>query len=84
MAVKVFKGEVTSDGYSEDELDACFAVEDDNSLVKPLAKIAEPNCSALVMERISEDYTNLDQPLSFVTCARDTLIYWLSTFKTKK
>ncbi len=72
VAVKVFKGEVTSDGYPEDELDACLAVGGHNNLVKPLAKITEPNCSALVMERIPEDYTNLGQPPSFVTCTRDT------------
>ena len=72
VAVKVFKGEVTSDGFPEDELDACLAAGDHPNLVKPLAKISEPDCSALVMELIPESYTNLGQPPSFVTCTRDT------------
>ncbi|MFT2097899.1 leucine-rich repeat domain-containing protein [Marinomonas sp. 2405UD66-6] len=41
VAVKVFKGEVTSDGYPEDELDACLAVGNHHNLVKPLAKVPD-------------------------------------------
>lgn len=72
IAVKVFKGEVTSDGYPEDELDACLSVGAHENLVTPLAKIAEADCSALLMSLIPSDYYNLGQPPSFVTCSRDT------------
>ncbi|NLQ16840.1 protein kinase [Marinomonas sp. M1K-6] len=72
VAVKVFKGEVTSDGYPQDELDACLAVGNHPNLVKPLAKVTEPDCSALVMELIPAHYINLGQPPSLVTCTRDT------------
>ncbi|WP_421849903.1 leucine-rich repeat domain-containing protein [Marinomonas sp.] len=72
IAVKVFKGEVTSDGYPEDELDACLVVGSHNNLVQPLAKVTEEDCSALVMELIPAHYTNLGQPPSFVSCTRDT------------
>ncbi len=72
VAVKVFKGEVTSDGYPEDELDACLAVGDHDNLVKPLAKVAEADCSALVMGLIPSHYTNLGMPPSLVSCTRDT------------
>lgn len=72
IAVKVFKGEVTSDGYPEDELDACLVVGSHNNLVQPLAKVTEEDCSALVMELIPADYTNLGQPPSLASCTRDT------------
>jgi len=39
IAVKVFKGEVTSDGYPEDELQACLKVGSHRNLVKPLAQV---------------------------------------------
>jgi len=74
VAVKVFKGEVTSDGYPEDELDACLAVGYHDNLVTPLAKVVETDCSALVMELIPSNYTNLGQPPSLVSCTRDTFI----------
>jgi hypothetical protein len=72
VAIKVFKGEVTSDGYPEDELDACLAVGNHSNLVQPLAKVTEADCSALVMELIPAHYTNLGQPPSLVSCTRDT------------
>lgn len=72
VAVKVFKGEVTSDGYPEDELDACLSTGDHPNLVKPLAQIQEENYSALVMELIPSHYKNLGQPPSLSSCTRDT------------
>ncbi|QUX95192.1 protein kinase [Marinomonas sp. CT5] len=72
VAVKVFKGEVTSDGYPEDELDACLAVGSHDNLVQPLAKVTEQDCSALVMELIPAHYTNLGKPPSLESCTRDT------------
>lgn len=72
VAVKVFKGEVTSDGYPEDELDACLAVGNHDNLVQPLAKVTEADCSALVMELIPAHYTNLGLPPSLLSCTRDT------------
>jgi len=72
VAVKVFKGEITSDGYPIDELDACLATGEHTNLVKPLAKISQADCSALVMELIPGDYYNLGQPPSLQSCTRDT------------
>ena len=72
VAVKVFKGEVTSDGSPKDELDACLTVGGHENLVKPLAHIHEPDCAALVMDLIPSDYYNLGQPPSLETCTRDT------------
>lgn len=72
VAVKVFKGDVTSDGYPQDELDACLTVGGHECLIKPLAHIHEPDCAALVMDLIPKDYYNLGQPPSLVSCTRDT------------
>lgn len=72
IAVKVFKGELTSDGYPEDELHACLKVGDHESLVKSLAQVNEQGCLALVMQLIPEHYKNLGLPPDFDTCTRDT------------
>ena len=72
VAIKVFKGEVTSDGYPEDELHACIQAGAHPNLVKPLALIDEPSQRALVMELIPKHFTNLGLPPSFDSCTRDT------------
>ncbi|SBS29645.1 E3 ubiquitin-protein ligase sspH2 [Marinomonas aquimarina] len=72
VAVKVYKGGITSDGYPQDELDACLTVGAHENLVKPLAHIHEPDCAALLMALIPADYHNLGQPPSLVSCTRDT------------
>jgi hypothetical protein len=72
VAIKVFKGEVTSDGSPEDELDACLSSGEHPNLVTPLAKISEDSISALVMSLIPPNYSNLGQPPSFDSCTRDT------------
>ncbi|WP_028022379.1 leucine-rich repeat-containing protein kinase family protein [Enterovibrio calviensis] len=72
IAVKVFKGEVTSDGYPQDELNACLNVGYHPSLVQPLAQVSEPNYLALVMNLIPSHFKNLGLPPNFDTCTRDT------------
>lgn len=72
IAVKVFKGEVTSDGYPQDELDACLLAGKHANLVEPLAQVQEPNFLALVMALIPQHYANLGLPPNFDTCTRDT------------
>jgi hypothetical protein len=72
IAVKVFKGELTSDGYPEDELQACLKVGGHVNLVRSLAQVNEKDCLALVMQLIPEHYNNLGLPPDFDTCTRDT------------
>lgn len=72
IAVKVFKGELTSDGYPEDELQACLKVGGHANLVRSLAQVNEKDCLALVMQLIPEHYNNLGLPPDFDTCTRDT------------
>lgn len=72
IAVKVFKGAVTSDGYPEDELQTCLQVGHHKNLVKSLAQVKEDNYLALIMELIPIRYKNLGLPPSLKTCTRDT------------
>ena len=72
IAIKIYKGEVTSDGYPADELDACLTAGVHQNLVTPLAHILEPDCTALVMDLIPADYNNLGQPPGLASCTRDT------------
>lgn len=72
IALKVFKGKLTSDGYPKDELQACLKVGEHANLVKSLAKVNEQDCLALVMQLIPPHYNNLGLPPNFDTCTRDT------------
>ncbi len=77
IAVKVFKGEVTSDGYPEDELQACLKVGNHANVVQSLAQVKEDliprgKYLALIMNLIPENYKNLGLPPCFNSCTRDT------------
>lgn len=72
IAVKVFKGQVTSDGYPQDELNACLKTGAHPNLVASLAQVDEPHYLALVMALIPSDYHNLGLPPTLTTCTRDT------------
>ena len=72
IAVKIFKGEVTSDGYPEDELQACLRVDAHQNLIKPIAQVKESDCLALIMELIPTNFKNLGLPPNLITCTRDT------------
>ena len=72
IAVKVFKGSITSDGYPEDELQACLKTGNHINLVQSLAQVSEENCLALIMSLIPDNYNNLGLPPTFESCTRDT------------
>lgn len=72
IAVKVFKGEMTSDGYPKDELKACLQAGRHPNLVQSLAQVNESGYLALVMDLIPGHYKNLGLPPNFTTCSRDT------------
>jgi hypothetical protein len=75
IAVKVFKGNVTSDGYPEDELDCCLTAGDHNTLIKVIAQLDQQDknqTSGIVMELIDSEFYNLGLPPSLSTCTRDT------------
>lgn len=74
MAVKLFKGEVTSDGYPADELDCCLTTGSHPNLIKVIAHISQADQLGIVMELIPPGFRNLGLPPSLLTCTRDTFI----------
>ncbi len=72
IAVKLFKGEVTSDGYPIDELNNCLQAGEHKNLIKVIAKIMSADQLALIMELIPSHFKNLGLPPSLTTCTRDT------------
>ena len=72
VAVKIFKGEVTSDGDPQDELQICLEMGQHPNLVKPLAQVQDEGRLGLVMALIPPEYTNLGGPPSLESCTRDT------------
>ncbi|MDF2451505.1 MAG: protein kinase [Bacteroidota bacterium] len=74
VAVKVFKGEVTSDGLPLSEMNTCAAAGNHQSLVTLLGKISHHphQKEGLVFDLIPSSFRNLGKPPSFTTCTRDT------------
>ena len=76
VAVKLFKGEVTSDGWPSDEMHASIHAQDHPNIARVLAEIQHhpEGKRGLVFEFISPDYRNLGLPPNFETCTRDTFL----------
>ncbi len=74
VAVKLFKGAVTSDGFPADEMAACIAAGNHPNLVEVLGQLvnAPEQRSGLVLSLIPNDYSNLGNPPSLESCTRDT------------
>jgi tRNA A-37 threonylcarbamoyl transferase component Bud32 len=75
IAVKIFKGAVTSDGYPQDELDCCLRAGEQENLIKVIATLDQTDTEkklGLVMELIPASFHNLGLPPSLITCTRDT------------
>jgi hypothetical protein len=72
VAVKLFKGAVTSDGYPGDELKCCLIAGDHKNVIKAVAQIPNPEQLGLVMELIPPSFFNLGLPPTLATCTRDT------------
>ncbi|MEJ7688336.1 MAG: leucine-rich repeat-containing protein kinase family protein [Variovorax sp.] len=73
VAVKLFKGAVTSDGWPHSEMAACIAADAHPNLVAVLGRVAgHPDGSeGLVLHRIDKTFGNLAAPPSLVSCTRD-------------
>jgi hypothetical protein len=72
IAVKIFKGDITSDGYPIDELNNSLQAGEHQNLIKVIAKIMSKEQLALIMELIPERFYNLGLPPSLTSCTRDT------------
>lgn len=73
VAIKVFKGAVTSDGLPEEEMKVAIAAGVHENLIPVLGKIKQhpEDKSGLIMKLISPTYINLGNPPSMETCTRD-------------
>ena len=74
FAIKVFKGEVTSDGYPIDEMQACIMAGEHDNLTTLHGRFhAHPEGKeGLILSLIPPAYKNLGNPPDFNTCTRDT------------
>lgn len=73
LALKLFKGAVTSDGLPEHELAACLAAGQHPALCTPCGELAgHPQAArGLLLPLIEPSYTNLAGPPSLDSCTRD-------------
>ena len=73
LALKLFKGEVTSDGLPEDELAACLAAGQHPALTTPVARLTghPEQAQGLLMPLIPATHVNLAAPPSLDSCTRD-------------
>lgn len=73
VAVKLFKGAVTSDGLPRCEMAASLAAGTHPNLIKVMGKVADhpSGIPALVMELIEPAFANLAGPPSLDSCTRD-------------
>lgn len=73
VAVKLFKGAVTSDGLPDCEMAACMRAGDHTNLIPVTGKVKDhpANTHGLVMELIDPQFTNLAGPPSLASCTRD-------------
>ncbi|MFM5432558.1 leucine-rich repeat-containing protein kinase family protein [Aeromonas veronii] len=73
VAVKLFKGAVTSDGLPRCEMAASLAAGTHPNLIKLIGKVADhpSGIPALVMELIDPAFANLAGPPSLDSCTRD-------------
>lgn len=79
VAVKLFKGAVTSDGLPDCEMAACIRAGDHANLIPVAGKVKDhpAGTHGLVMELIDPQFSNLASPPSFESCTRD--IYGANT-----
>ena len=73
LALKLFKGKVTSDGLPEDELAACLAAGQHPALTTPVARLTGHPAQAqgLLMPLIPAAHVNLAAPPSLDSCTHD-------------
>ena len=72
VAVKLFKGAVTSDGFAHDEMNAYMSTGEHPHLISVHAKIKGSDPLGLVLELVPSHYENLGLTPDFETCTRDT------------
>lgn len=70
VAIKIFKGNITSDGLPETELETCLKIGRHQNLIEIKGRINSPQLGT-VMELLPSSFKNLGLPPTFETCTRD-------------
>lgn len=73
VAIKVFKGEMTSDGLPQEEMDINISMGEHKNLIDVLAQVTNhpDRKDVLMLELISSEFSNLGLPPTFESCSRD-------------
>jgi len=73
VAIKIFKGEITSDGFPLDEMRACIAAGSHENLVGVRGKLINhpEDKGGLVLPLIPSHYQSLGKPPNLESCTRD-------------
>ena len=73
VAIKLFKGTVTSDGLPHSEMSACIAAGQHKNLIGLLGQLSQhpDQVPGLVLELIEPTFSNLANPPSLESCTRD-------------
>lgn len=73
VAIKIFKGEVTSDGYPKDEMQITLNIGEHANLVSLIGRINNHSEAkeGLIFELIPNNFSNLASPPSLKSCTRD-------------
>ena len=71
IAVKIFKGSVTSDGFPEDELDVSLRTSHTPNVVRVIAELVDEGTHGSVMELLPRSLKVLGDPPSLASCTRD-------------
>ncbi|NJL47187.1 MAG: serine/threonine-protein kinase [Leptolyngbyaceae cyanobacterium SM2_5_2] len=74
VAIKLFKGDITSDGYPADEIRACLAAGSQTNLISPIGQVVNQpeGQQGLVFPLVPSNFRNLGGPPSLESCTRDT------------
>lgn len=72
VALKQFKGWITSDGCPKDEMNNYLNAGEHPNLIAVKAKLKDCDLPGLVMQLVPASFFVLGQPPSFDTCTRDT------------
>ena len=80
VAIKIFKGDITSDGLPQEEMDINISIGGHENLIDVLAQVSNhpQGKDVLMLELISSTFFNLGLPPSLDSCTRDV---YLKDFK---
>lgn len=80
VAIKVFKGEMTSDGLPKEEMDINISLGEHKHLIDVLARVTNhpQGNNVLMLELIPADFFNLGLPPTLESCTRDVYVEGLA------